>query len=334
MTVAQVIDTSLAFKTSPNKTRPDRGDFPLGVIKCRSVGQHIASTSEFFAYPANNYCHIPLLGEHVMCFMAYSDYGYGGLPEQVWYYTTPVALRGNFNLNPLVDLYGVSVGGEAVPRGAPTNKDASAYKPGKTFKENEQIKNIQPFEGDILIQGRFGQCIRLGSTVTGDLSQYAEKAYWQGTNGSPITIISNGHKGSGGANKYIIEDPKDTKSIFLLTTDQKLQLETSQKMLGIGVLPLSAYSKSQAIISADRLVFNSKEDEIILSGKKTVSVATPAWQMDMDKLFTILEKTLQQLSDLTAGKAFWPTPVGGQTLVATNVSQVAQLLAEIKTMKQ
>jgi hypothetical protein len=333
MTIAQVIDTTIAYKTTPNKTRPDRGDFPLGVIKCRSVGKNLVSTGEFYAYPASSYCNIPLFGEHVICFLAYSDYGLGGAPEQVWYYTHPVALRGNFNLNPLVDLYSVATGTTLV-KGAPTNKDIQGYKPGKTFKENEQVKNVQPFEGDVLIQGRFGQSIRLGSTVTGDMSQYAEKPYWQGANGSPITIISNGHKGSGGPNKYIIEDPKDTKSIFYLTTDQKIQLETSQKMLGLGVLPLSAYSKSQAIISADRLLFNSKEDEIILSGKKTVSIATPKWQMDMDKLFTILEKTLQQLSDLTAGKAFWPTPVGGQTLVATNVSQVAQLLAEIKTMKQ
>ena len=50
--------------------------------------------------------------------------------------------------------------------------------------------------------------------------------------------------------------------------------------------------------------------------------------------FTILEKTLQQLADLTAGKAQFQTPMGGPTLTATNVAQVQQLLVELKTMKQ
>ena len=338
MTIAQVIDTSTAYKTNPNKRYPDRGDFPLGTIKLRSLSSNQAA-SDFYAYPAFNSTTIPLLGELVTCFSTVSDYGDGLHKEQAWFYISPINLHGNVNLNPTGLLYTIPAGGRSnnyTSTAAPKNADINDYKPGENFTENATVKNIQPYEGDVLLQGRFGQSLRFGSTVTGNLSQYAEKSWWSNgtTNGSPITIISNGHKGQGGPNKYIIEDPETTKSILILSSDQKLKFTPSQKQIGIGVTPIATYNKSQCIISSDRLIFNSKLDEIILSGKKTVNVVTPKWQMDMDKLFTILEKTLQQLADLTAGKAQFQTPMGGPTLTSTNVAQVQQLLTELKTMKQ
>lgn len=61
---------------------------------------------------------------------------------------------------------------------------------GSTFKEQPEVKNLQPFEGDVIYQGRWGQSIRFGSTVTNS----AIKNPWSsaGTNGLPITIIRNG----------------------------------------------------------------------------------------------------------------------------------------------
>ena len=338
MMVAQVIDTSMAYKTSPNKQNTDRGDFPLGTIKLRSLSSN-QTTNDFYAYPASNTFYIPLLGELVTCFKSLSDYGNGGDLESVWYYVSPVNVHGNINLNPMGKLYTIPAGGSGgnyTSTAAPFNPDSSDYKAGENFEEKDQVKNIQPYEGDILFHGRFGQSIRLGSTVTGNVSQYAEKSWWSNNTakGSPITIISNGHKGQGGPNKYTIEDPETTKSILVLSSDQKLKFTPSQKQIGVGVTPVANYTKAQAIISSDRLIFNSKLDEIILSGKKTVNVVTPKWQMDMDKLFTILEKTLQQLADLTSGKAQFQTPMGGPTLTATNLDQVKQLVTELKTMKQ
>ena len=338
ITIAQVVDTSTAYKTTKHKTQPDRGDFPLGTIKLRGISRN-QTTEEFYAYPAINSLTIPLLGELVLCFRSLSDYGNGADLENAWFYLMPVNTHGNMNLNPLLDLYTVPAGGGGgryTATAAPKNVEINDYKPGENFEENTQVKNLQPYEGDIVFHGRFGQAIRLGSTVTGNLSQYAEKSWWSNNTakGSPITIISNGHKGSGGPNKYIIEDPETTKSILVLSSDQKLKFTPSQKQIGVGVTPVPNYTKAQAIISSDRLILNSKLDEIILSGKKTVNVVTPKWQIDMDKLFTILEKTLQQLADLTSGKAQFQTPMGGPTLTATNLAQVQQLVTELKTMKQ
>ena len=37
---------------------------------------------------------------------------------------------------------------------------------GKTFVEKTDIHPLQPFEGDVLLEGRWGNTLRLGSTVT------------------------------------------------------------------------------------------------------------------------------------------------------------------------
>ena len=60
---------------------------------------------------------------------------------------------------------------------------------GKTFEE-KSIRNLQPFEGDVLLEGRWGNTIRFGSTVGNStpLNLWSDN----GSNGEPIIIIKNG----------------------------------------------------------------------------------------------------------------------------------------------
>jgi hypothetical protein len=333
ITVAEVIDTSIAFKKSPNERFTSKGDLPLGSIRVRTISKS-GPFREFYAAPAWNINYVPCIGEHVLLVNLGTDISGGTTNSNGYYYLGPVSIQGNVNLNPLPDIF-VSVSGNNYLSGAaPINNQAKQYTPGKNFKENATVKTLQPFEGDILFQGRHGQAIRFSSTQAGDTSQYAVTPFWQGSGNSPITIISNGHKPESGPNRFVIEDPNTTKSFLILSTNQRIRFNTSQQSIGVGVTPIGNYSKSQAILSSERLIFNSTEDEIIICGKKTVNVVTPKWQMDMDKLFTLLEQTLQQLADLTSGKAQFQTPMGGPTLTATNVTEVQKLLTELKTMKQ
>jgi len=61
---------------------------------------------------------------------------------------------------------------------------------GLTFQERVGIRNLQPYEGDVLIEGRWGNTIRFGSTVNDSipLNPWSNN----GVNGEPITIIKNG----------------------------------------------------------------------------------------------------------------------------------------------
>ena len=334
LTIAEVIETDIAFSRQDNVEFTNRGQFPLGTIKVRSISTSGPSHT-FYASPAWNINYIPCIGEHVLLVHGSSAFAYALNASNSYYYLGPISIQDNVNLNPLSLMQVSTAGAPNYTRSAvPINQATVKYSPGKNFKQASTVKTLQPYEGDIIFQGRFGQSIRFSSTQVGDLSQYDVSPFWQGRTSSPITIISNGHKPESGPNRYVIEDPNTTKSFIILSTDQRISFNASQPALGIGVQPVANYNKSQVIISSERLLFNSTVDEVILSGKKTVNVVTPEWQMDMNKLFDIMERTLQELVNLTSGKAQFQTPMGGPTLTATNVTQVQKLLTELKTMKQ
>ncbi len=59
---------------------------------------------------------------------------------------------------------------------------------GKTFKERSNIHPILPFEGDMIYEGRWGNSIRIGSTVKDSPNNWSTV----GEDGDPILIIRNG----------------------------------------------------------------------------------------------------------------------------------------------
>lgn len=201
---------------------------------------------------------------------------------------------------------------------------------GKTFESNT-INPVQSFEGDYLIVGRQGQSIRLGSSIKPG-GNYSESPKWNGKSGSPITIISNGKQTVPGQ-KFIVEDFNKDPSTLILTSDQIVDFKPSQTNFGVGVKPSSTFKGSQILGTADRIVLNSKTDNVIVSGKKSVNILTPDWATDMNELANIVEELIQHLADLTSGKATFATGVG-PTGPATNSPQLSQLLVKMKRMKQ
>lgn len=70
-----------------------------------------------------------------------------------------------------------------------TGSTVPEFPKGVYFTE-KPIKNLTAFEGDTIIEGRFGQSIRFGSTST--LKRSENNWSNSGNDGSPITIIRNG----------------------------------------------------------------------------------------------------------------------------------------------
>ena len=94
---------------------------------------------------------------------------------------------------------------------------------GEYFIENETVRPLIPYEGDIIIEGRFGNSIRFGSTI--DNSKVSKKSPWSwtGTVGNPITIIRNGQKRNTKSSNFshIAEDiNRDDSSIYLCSNQQ------------------------------------------------------------------------------------------------------------------
>jgi hypothetical protein len=148
---------------------------------------------------------------------------------------------------------------------------------GSTFNENSDIRNLLSFEGDRIYQGRKGNGIRFGSTVktTPILNEWSSV----GSNGDPITILVNG---------YITTDQKQTipnieeinkeqSSIYLTSTQRIPLIPDRNDILNPQTTPLQVnkyFGKSQLLFNADRLVLNSKKDEVMIFAKTNIELST------------------------------------------------------------
>jgi hypothetical protein len=147
---------------------------------------------------------------------------------------------------------------------------------GLTFKEKSGIRNLQPYEGDILIEGRWGNTIRFGSTVNN--SNPPNPWSDSGVNGEPIVILKNGQTETGD-DPWVsqVENINTDKSSIYLTSNQKIPIEgasTSYKSYDTPPENPNEYIGEQVLINSGRLFFNSKNDSILLSAEKSINLNT------------------------------------------------------------
>lgn len=113
---------------------------------------------------------------------------------------------------------------------------------GNTFKERNDINSLQPFEGDYILEGRWGHSIRFGSTVKSSKSEWSIN----GKDGSPILIIKNGQKVN--TNEGWIpqlEEVNGDDSLAYFTSDQSIPIEVASTNLKTFNLTLSKLSEDQ-----------------------------------------------------------------------------------------
>ena len=150
---------------------------------------------------------------------------------------------------------------------------------GNTFKERSNIHPLSSFEGDVIYEGRWGNSLRFGSTVTGSSNNWSNS----GTNGDPITIIRNGQSPNASSEGWvhITEDINNDLSSIYLTSNQTIPISSSavDNNQYYGYPPggepttISKYSGNQVIINSGRLVFNTTNDHLLLSSNKTINLS-------------------------------------------------------------
>jgi len=175
---------------------------------------------------------------------------------------------------------------------------------GITFKERNGIRNLQPYEGDVLIEGRWGNTIRFGSTVNNSTPPNP----WSdsGVSGEPITIIKNGQT-EANDDPWIpqVENINTDKSSLYLTSNQQIPIgaastDYSSYTPAFGEVPSSpsSYNGSQVIVNSGRLLFNSKNDHILLSSARTISFgAQKGFNFDTPSNFVVKVGTKIMLGD-------------------------------------
>tara|TARA_A100001515_G_scaffold145077_1_gene151799 strand:+ start:2017 stop:3081 length:1065 start_codon:yes stop_codon:yes gene_type:complete len=351
--VLEVLDTTAAFKNEPEDENGER--LPLGSVKVRTAGGGGKKNfKDEWAVPLGPVKRIPLVGEHVITMRGPSwGAGQGENPERA-YYMMSCNVQDNLNIGilPQTFLRGRNnpvgrLGDFINSLGNPQREDPEDPFIGQTFQETDTVKPVQPYEGDTILESRFGQVIRMSSTVTNsphpdategiDLYEIKACADWEGgtMQSSPIMIITNGLAPVGGPATYTKESFEDDKATICMTSGQKLKrFETAQSNLGQGVDQANKSEVSQVIISSDRLVFNAKEEHVILSAKESVQIATPDWAADMNEVLSIMDEFLQAMQKITSGQSQYPTPVGGPTLANPEAGTIQALVQRMAQLKQ
>lgn len=155
-----------------------------------------------------------------------------------------------------------------------------------TFIEKTNIHPLLPFEGDNILEGRWGNSLRLGSTVppssisgSSNTSDYQNNWSRSGNNGDPITIFRNGQPQDSSNTGWlpIIENVnKDLSSIYLTSYQQIPFVVSSENFSSLSnpILLPREYSKPQIILNSGRLVFNASSDSIILSAQDSIVLSS------------------------------------------------------------
>lgn len=224
---------------------------------------------------------IPVPGEIVLIVIAASSFaGNYRLNEGTYYYLSIVNIQSNINYNGVPTSSNVPISNSTSFSDANLGissapKQSNQERKKKTFKLNSS-RPLQLFEGDIVLEGRNGNSVRLSSTPLNSNEVSKQPTWTDGSAGDPILIISN-TKNASTIQGFRVEDiNKDDSSIYLTSTQR-----VSLNLIGpqtISTLKLGTASKNlsgkQIIMNSDRIVLNAKINEMFLSSNKGISVTS------------------------------------------------------------
>ena len=220
----------------------------------------------------------PLINEIVYIVSGPSDELNDNYKNQKLFYFPPFGVWNavNHNAFPNMDQYSEFLKYQYQQPGYQGSADVSQTKLplGIAFQENDKVRSLTPFEGDTLIEGRFGQSIRFGSSNI----IRASKNTWstnRDSNGKPITVIINGQgrPSAQNADKFVttVEDiSRDDSSIYLTSGQVLNTLSVSEIKSAKYEFP---YKGNQAVVCSDRVMLYSKKENVLLYSKQEIGIS-------------------------------------------------------------
>ena len=139
-----------------------------------------------------------------------------------------------------------------------------------SFNQDSNFRGLQTFEGDYLLEGRFGNSLRFGSTnKAGGLDLTPWSTNPNELENNPITLITTQHNFKlPGSDLYVEDINKDGSSVYL-TSNQSIPLDTGNIAFSNITSPINVrdFTDPQVIINANRTIISSKSDEVLILGK-------------------------------------------------------------------
>ena len=293
MLPVRVIDISLRDSNRGESLFQVSGEWQgLGAIKFEPLNRS-SVPKEFpqgnIAYPLDiNFKKLPLIGEIVFV-IAGPSVGRileGNSDAIDFFYINPLTVWNSNHLNLLPSPASYSsttnnINNSNVNAGIDNNEDTEVQEPipGETFVEKSDIRNLWPVEGDIIIEGRWGNSIRFSSTAKAPSgSNYENPWSNSGNDGDPITIIRNGQsKVDLPINNWIpiYEDITTDDSSIYMTTTQKLEFAiASTRFESFGIDNIPSTNTTQIIQEVDLENPNLSNKESDSTGSLSDSIET------------------------------------------------------------
>tara|TARA_R100001509_G_scaffold41780_2_gene22424 strand:+ start:1145 stop:2323 length:1179 start_codon:yes stop_codon:yes gene_type:complete len=268
------------------------------------------------AFPISSYQKLlPLKNEIVFLTKGPDGLVDDGSGEGKYYYITPYAIWNHPHHN-------------AIPVRTEDNPEVNI---GENLTPDDKVAPLQPFPGDMILEGRLGQTIRFAGLP------HPKSPFTDSTNeNKPIFIISNGQGETENGFMHIIEDiNKDPSSIFL-TSNHKIPLElANNKRLSYDDIPdtPNKYQGPQILFNADRLVLNARKNDILLSSSTSIGLNSNTVNIDgQDYMCIDADKIYLGTQARTAKGASKQPAVLGHRLEAYLEDILDQLQAMAKAM--
>lgn len=254
----------------------------IGEAKVRLVpddwGLSIAQLKSAFPMELNVQ-DFPLVGEQVIIFKAFNTLFYTrklSAKRKLTENITP-EIRKVFQQEGTVNTRDVR---ELSLLGIPSNYTEDEVNTVDSFPLNPNVRPVRSNKGDIIFQGRYGSAIRMGSSLFKNPDDVVPKAnilltagFWgtpkQLSTGTTVTPYSLAY-----------ENINQDKSSIWMVEDQEVSFEGATAVTNSPAHLLSApqktnkYTGAQIFINSDRIILNSKENEISLFAKNEINLSS------------------------------------------------------------
>jgi hypothetical protein len=236
--------------------------FNIGAAKIRPLNNPLANTADSddklnWIEPLEmRFADYPVIGEMVLVYVI----------AETPFYTRPLPIGKKPTENAFLNTHTVLKNSYATNSPDAPPKPTGQHKFGQYFKPLKNAHFLRPFEGDVILQGRFGNTIRFGSSQIGPDSL--------GLN--PNILIRVGEppnkpkvKGVDNPHGLIYEDVNLDASSLYLVSDQRIPLEPATKtgtshLRSANEAKGQLFAGSQILLNSDRIIINSKRFQTFL----------------------------------------------------------------------
>ena len=266
----------------------------------------------------------PLVGEQVLVFKAFNSLFYTrklSARRKLTENTTPQLN----NLYRTEDPQSLQDSKELAALGIPVNYTIdNDVNTTQNFPLTPDVRPVRSNVGDIIFQGRYGSALRMGSNLFNDDTNPVAKANILLTAGFWKTPKQLSTPGKITPYSLAYENINEDKSSIWMVEDQKVRFKAVTHVENSPIHLLSAeqktteYNGAQIFINSDRVILNSKKNEISLFAKREINL-TSIGAITLDTERNIFLRSLAEINIKSANSIYLESDT--ISIIAKNFSQ-------------